>query len=141
VFDALNAGAVDFVTKPDLSTQRGFDFLINELIIKIKIASMAKVGHWKKEYADLKTIGSMNREASSKSLLLVPPPEGPRRYTICSERFRGTSRYCYCSAHAPVFTRMYAERLNNSCLMEVKEAQTGDRVCQGRVLIAPGIIT
>jgi len=70
VFDALNAGAVDFVTKPDLSTQRGFDFLINELIIKIKIASMAKVGHWKKEYADLKTIGSMNREASSKIIAI-----------------------------------------------------------------------
>jgi len=48
VFDALNAGAVDFVTKPDLSTQRGFDFLINELIIKIKIASMAKVDTGKK---------------------------------------------------------------------------------------------
>ncbi len=38
----------------------------------------------------------------------------------------------------PVFTRMYAERLNKSCAMEVKEAQNGDRVYQGRVLIAPG---
>jgi len=42
VFDALNAGAVDFVTKPDLSTQRGFDFLINELIIKIRLLQWQK---------------------------------------------------------------------------------------------------
>ncbi|HYH02048.1 MAG TPA: CheB methylesterase domain-containing protein, partial [Bacillota bacterium] len=41
--------------------------------------------------------------------------------------------------HMPaVFTKMYAERLNNSCLMEVKEAENGDRVYPGRILIAPG---
>jgi len=33
---------------------------------------------------------------------------------------------------------MYAERLNNSCLLEVKEAQSGDLILPGRVLIAPG---
>jgi two-component system chemotaxis response regulator CheB len=38
----------------------------------------------------------------------------------------------------PVFTKMYAERLNNSCSMEVKEAETGDVICTGRALIAPG---
>lgn len=38
----------------------------------------------------------------------------------------------------PVFSRMFAERLNNSIDLEVKEAQTGDYVQKGRVLIAPG---
>lgn len=38
----------------------------------------------------------------------------------------------------PVFTRMYAERLNNSCMLEAKEAENGDRVYPGRLLIAPG---
>ena len=33
---------------------------------------------------------------------------------------------------------MYAERQNNQCEVAVKEAQTGDRVLQGQVLIAPG---
>lgn len=36
------------------------------------------------------------------------------------------------------FTKMYAERLNRLCAMNVKEAQSGDMVCQGQVLIAPG---
>jgi len=139
VFDALNAGAVDFVTKPDLSTQRGFDFLINELIIKIKIASMAKVGHWKKEYADLKTIGSMNREASSKIIAIGASTGGTEAiYNLLRAFPRDIPGTVIVQHMPPVFTRMYAERLNNSCLMEVKEAQTGDRVCQGRVLIAPG---
>jgi two-component system chemotaxis response regulator CheB len=36
------------------------------------------------------------------------------------------------------FTRMFSERLNSLCVMEVKEAEDGDRVMPGRVLIAPG---
>jgi len=38
----------------------------------------------------------------------------------------------------PVFTKMFAERLNNSCLLEVKEAQNGDKLYKGKVLLAPG---
>ena len=38
----------------------------------------------------------------------------------------------------PVFTAMYAERLNRQCLVTVKEAQDGDYVRRGQVLIAPG---
>ncbi|VBB07468.1 signal transduction response regulator chemotaxis protein-glutamate methylesterase, partial [Lucifera butyrica] len=38
----------------------------------------------------------------------------------------------------PVFTSMYAARLNSTCAVEVKEAQTGDLILPGRVLIAPG---
>jgi two-component system chemotaxis response regulator CheB len=33
---------------------------------------------------------------------------------------------------------MFAERLNNTCALEVKEAENNDRVYPGRVLIAPG---
>jgi two-component system chemotaxis response regulator CheB len=36
------------------------------------------------------------------------------------------------------FTYQFATRLNNECLLEVKEAEDGDEVRPGRVLIAPG---
>jgi two-component system chemotaxis response regulator CheB len=36
------------------------------------------------------------------------------------------------------FTRAFAERLDRTCRIEVKEAEDGDRVLQGRALIAPG---
>jgi len=36
------------------------------------------------------------------------------------------------------FTRMYADRLNDLCAMEVREARSGDRLQRGTVLIAPG---
>lgn len=38
----------------------------------------------------------------------------------------------------PGFTKMYADRLNGLCEMEVREAKTGDRVKPGLALIAPG---
>ncbi|MGE3537614.1 MAG: chemotaxis response regulator protein-glutamate methylesterase [Candidatus Tectimicrobiota bacterium] len=41
--------------------------------------------------------------------------------------------------HMPAkFTASFAERLNHMCALEVREAQTNDRVTPGRVLIAPG---
>ena len=38
----------------------------------------------------------------------------------------------------PVFTEMYAERLNRLCAMEVREAKDGDDLYSGLCLIAPG---
>ncbi len=36
------------------------------------------------------------------------------------------------------FTKSFANSLNNICKLEVKEAENGDRLYQGRVLVAPG---
>ncbi|MFA5527170.1 MAG: CheB methylesterase domain-containing protein [Peptostreptococcales bacterium] len=38
----------------------------------------------------------------------------------------------------PVFTALYAERLNKNCIFDVKEATDGDEITPGKVLIAPG---
>jgi two-component system chemotaxis response regulator CheB len=38
----------------------------------------------------------------------------------------------------PVFSKAFSDRLNDQCRMEVKEAQDGDELRAGRVLIAPG---
>jgi two-component system chemotaxis response regulator CheB len=41
--------------------------------------------------------------------------------------------------HMPeAFTRAFAERLDRTCRIEVKEAVDGDRVLEGRALVAPG---
>lgn len=40
----------------------------------------------------------------------------------------------------PVFTEMYAERLNRLCAMEVREAKDGDELYSGLCLIAPGAL-
>jgi len=50
-----------------------------------------------------------------------------------------TTRGIVVVQHMPeTFTGAFAARLNTLCEMEVKEARDGDRVIDGRVLIAPG---
>ena len=49
VFDAMQAGAVDFVAKPVATNQKELEaFLVNELPVKIKVASTAKISRIKR---------------------------------------------------------------------------------------------
>jgi len=139
VFEALRAGAVDFVTKPDVSSPRGFEMLVNELVVKIKIASMAKVGKWKNEGAVQRAGGRLNTVASDGIIAIGASTGGTEAIFEVLKRFSKDMPGTVIVQHMPpVFTKMYAERLNNSCLVEVKEAKTGDEIVPGRVLIAPG---
>lgn len=131
VFNALNAGAVDFVPKPESDT--GEEAFLNELKIKIKIAQTANLTHWKKEkaYSDVSSnnriisIGASTGGTEAIFSVLKALPENMPGIVIVQHM-------------PPVFTRMYAERLNNLTSHYVKEAQTGDIVKKGSVLIAPG---
>lgn len=50
VFDAMNAGAVDFVAKPSYTDRRQLEnFVQSELLVKIKIASTAKISKIKQK--------------------------------------------------------------------------------------------
>lgn len=138
VFEALNAGAVDFVMKPDSRNNRGIDSLINELIIKVKIASTAKVGHWKADPAFKKIIGQTGG-GLERIIAIGASTGGTEAIAQIIKAFPRDMPGTVIVQHMPpVFTRMYADRLNNSCPMEVKEAENGDAVFPGRVLIAPG---
>lgn len=138
VFDALNAGAVDYVIKPDFRNGRGIEPLINELIIKIKIASTAKVGHWKTNHAARQSISRIGTD-TGKLIAIGASTGGTEAIAHILKAFPADMPGTVIVQHMPpVFTRMYAERLNNNCLMEVREAKDGDVVRPGRVLIAPG---
>src|SRR6056297_3616951 len=62
VFDALNAGAVDFVNKPNLELT--MDNFVEELIEKIKVASTVNVSHHKRninKYIERKSVKNSER--------------------------------------------------------------------------------
>jgi len=139
VFDALNAGAVDFVVKPDVKGEKSFESFINELIIKIKIASMAKVGHLKKDYVGNELTRSVGTHNNNSMIAIGASTGGTEAiYEIIRALPRDMPGIVVVQHMPPVFTAMYAQRLNNSCRMEVKEAQHGDLILPGKVLIAPG---
>jgi len=150
VFDAMHNGAIDFVGKP--GSTPGFDeskFVI-EIIQKIKVASTAQTHR----YADQKPVRPAAQPAapakptarpvvsgaSSKSLIAIGASTGGTEAIIeVVKHFPANTPGVVIVQHMPpVFTKMYAERVDRICMMSVKEATNGDRVKQGTILIAPG---
>lgn len=140
VFDALEAGAVDFVNKPtNLNRAQLNDFLAQELATKVKIASTAKVGRLKK--VDPVTVSTGITTVGNKdSIVAIGASTGGTEaiFEVVKGFKRDIPGVVIVQHMPPGFTKMYAERLNNQCEVAVKEAQTGDRVMPGQVLIAPG---
>jgi two-component system, chemotaxis family, protein-glutamate methylesterase/glutaminase len=142
-FKALGLGAFDFVTKPrDVSTH--MEESANELIAKIKAAAECKVvrpGHLlgmptraEKTFSGksaprptkLVAIGvSTGGPQALEFLLAQLPPDFPGSIVIVQHMPEG-------------FTEMFSRRLDEICSLRVKEAQSGDILQAGRVLVCPG---
>ncbi|NOV65613.1 two-component system chemotaxis response regulator CheB [Clostridium saccharobutylicum] len=137
VFDAINAGAVDFVTKPDVQSAKSVESFINDLIVKIKIAAVAKVSMSK----SISAINSVTSEASdTDKIIAIGASTGGTEaiHRLLSHLPKNTPGIVIVKHIPPIFSRMFAERLNNCTNLKVKEAQTGDFLENGKVLIAPG---
>ena len=139
VFEALNAGAVDFVAKPVVTDRRQLEeFVTKELITKIKIASVAHVERRKRENI---IVPSQSVLGKSENLVVAigASTGGTEAIATVLQEFGEDIPGVVIVQHMPMhFTNMYATRLNNQCRVQVKEAKTGDRVLPGQVLIAPG---
>lgn len=149
VFDALSAGAVDFVRKPAMQSPNALDLFISELVTKISIASIARVKVNKapvpKPLNPLPTTTSLSSELnktvrSNSMVIAIGASTGGTEATlkVLKDLPAHTPGILVTQHMPPGFTAMYAERLNKLCPMNVKEARTGDKVVPGQVLIAPG---
>ncbi|WP_331487901.1 protein-glutamate methylesterase/protein-glutamine glutaminase [Anaerocolumna sp. AGMB13025] len=142
VFDAMNAGAIDFVTKPNINSIKGVEEFINDMIYKIKIAVAANVQPNGKvspvEKAMDKVKGSSIKD-SCKIIAIGASTGGTEAIYSLIKRLPVHIPGIVIVQHIPaVFSRMFAERLNNSTPFEVKEAKSGDYIENGHILIAPG---
>jgi two-component system chemotaxis response regulator CheB len=147
VFDAMAAGAIDFVGKP--GSTPGFDEaqFIKEIIQKIKVASTAHT-FTREDFARAKPAVRPTTPvarptvsgATSKSVIAIGASTGGTEAIIeVVKHFPANTPGVVIVQHMPpVFTRMYAERVDKLCSMSVKEAKNGDRVNSGTILIAPG---
>jgi len=138
VFDALDAGAVDFVTKPDVTSVASVENFVNEMIEKVKIASAAKVLYEKSN--NMQSKDAFYEKPNSSRIIAIGASTGGTEaiYSVVMNLPANTPGIVIVQHIPPVFSRMFAERLNASSKLDVKEARAGDFVAQGRVLIAPG---
>jgi two-component system chemotaxis response regulator CheB len=143
VFEALSAGAVDFVRKPDMSSGNSSSTFLNTLISKIFIASRAKI-----KVPQASPVVSKNSLNNGKlfslnaynTVIAIGASTGGTEATLqVLKNLPPDTPGILVTQHMPEgFTKMYADRLNRLCQMNVKEAQSGDAIERGQVLIAPG---
>lgn len=140
VFDALNAGAVDFVAKPSFTdATRMAEYIREDLPEKIRIASKAQISEIKR-LAMSKIEREERENVQDQRIIAIGASTGGTEAT--KEVLMGLNKDVpgiVITQHMPEgFTSMYAERLNSLCRITVKEAKTGDVVRPGVALIAPG---
>ncbi len=141
VFDAMNAGAVDFVAKPTVSNRaQSEDSIKKALLVKMKIASTAKISNIKKTV--MMQQGNQQHLSNKRNNLIVAigaSTGGTEAIFSVVKDYATDIPGIVCVQHMPPgFTAMYAKRLNDQCRIQVKEAETGDRVMPGHMLLAPG---
>lgn len=137
VFDAMNAGAVDFVAKPNVEQVKGVETFIEDMISKIKIAAASKVPK-EGAYPSHKINNGSVRD-KYKIIAIGASTGGTEAvHQILKELPANIPGIVIVQHIPPVFSRMFAERLNNTTNLQVKEASTGDYVERGHVYVAPG---
>lgn len=144
VFDALKAGAVDFVAKPRISHSNQMEqFVKKELPEKVKIAAKARL---RESYISRETIvsgsrPSINADTDDMVIAIGASTGGTEATTEVLKDFGPDLPGVIITQHMPAgFTTMYANRLDQKFgkNIHVKEAKNGDIVRPGLVLLAPG---
>ncbi|MCL2068425.1 MAG: chemotaxis-specific protein-glutamate methyltransferase CheB [Oscillospiraceae bacterium] len=150
VFDAMQAGAVDFVSKPN--TRPGYDnnMFLREVAQKVRAAAAATSKAARPHMGAMSQIASMPGPslsnaanlsgATSRSLVAIGASTGGTEAIVeVVKKFpAGMPGVVIVQHMPPVFTKMFAERVDKISKMNVREAANGDRLERGVVLIAPG---
>jgi len=139
VFDAISAGAVDFIAKPVYNSPESFRNFINELIYKIKAASTARVA-WNRAAVPVEKSGGTLSASNADRIIAIGASTGGTEAIarIISALSANMPGIVIVQHIPPVFSGMFAKRLDAISSLEVREARNGDYVEQGKVLVAPG---
>ena len=141
VFDALHAGAVGFVRKPDgVQSREAFVQSLAEAVTEAasaKVRRPAPVKAPEVEAAPMLPLGPLTLK--QPYLIGLGASTGGTEATLeVMKRLPADIPPMVVVQHMPPgFTKMYAERLNKLCRMEVREAANGDKLHPGLALVAP----
>jgi two-component system chemotaxis response regulator CheB len=140
---ALSAGAVDFVAKPSGSISLDIDRVKGTLVEKIKAVytvSRFKLRGPPVELPELQKGTSRPAVRAKKIIVIGSSTGGPGALEqVVPKLPENLKAGVLIVQHMPLgFTKSLAERLNRISPFEVKEAQDGDVIMEGRALLAPG---
>lgn len=152
VFRALELGALDFVGKPSSSASVDLLTIKEDLQKKVLQILAHKPGGRSQTPSDTSVTENRAHDLNSSGragvglhhpidIVAIGSSTGgpPALQQIFTEFKQKYSFAVVVSQHMPAgFTKAFAERLNRTSHFDIKEAEDGDLVLPGRVLIAPG---
>lgn len=139
--EALESGAMDFVTKPHANIYDGIETIEQEIIAKVK--AIAKTRPKPPSVLPKKTahpIASRALAETTKKVIAMGSSTGGTEALreVLQQMPRSSPGIVIVQHMPPSFTSAFANRLNDLCEIEVKEAEHGDFVEVGKALIANG---
>ncbi len=153
---ALEYGAVDFVSKPRVDISQGLQAYAEEIVRKVRTAAGARVRPLERP-REAAVAAGQEHKLSADAILPARPARGHLRATNriigIGSSTGGTEAIkevllrlpgdlpagIVISQHIPVnFSRSFARRVNNVTALTVCEAEDGQPILPGHVYIAPG---
>ncbi len=144
---ALSAGAVGFVTKPKLGLKAFLEDDANGIVAAVRAAARANMRAMRRPAVVAAPRLTPAPLVESKSMAVTTDrviamglsTGGVQTLEAVATRLPRTLPGIVVVQHMPEkFTASFAARLNSLCEIDVAEARNGDRVINGRMLIAPG---
>ncbi|WP_394129215.1 chemotaxis response regulator protein-glutamate methylesterase [Shewanella maritima] len=144
--EAIDLGAVDFIAKPRDNTQASLSMFQQQLVDKVTGAAEINIAEY------LTTLSTPSATKSPHSTSRQQPPSKPEQLIAIGASTGGIEAIQYIlqtmplncppiviAQHIPpVFSRSFANRLNNNCDINVIEAKGGELLSLGTAYIAPG---
>jgi two-component system chemotaxis response regulator CheB len=158
VFKALELGALDFVAKPSRTITPELRNIQEELLTKVRLVTQLRMVNLVDRAARTRTAGTMSGAFAPPPTPVAPPVsrnEGlaPPRLIAIGASTGGPPAInrilvnleptlpvgIVVTQHMPAkFTKAFAERLDRTTPWHVREAEQGDAITAGCVLVAPG---
>jgi len=150
--EALEVGAVDFISKPKIGVQEALEDYSVEIIEKVNIAAKAKVREYKGGTEALKPskkldagavlekkAGNTRFKTTDKIVAIGASTGGTEAIKEVLEKLPANAPGIVISQHIPIaFSKAFTERVNKTCQMTVCEPKDGQKIIRGYVYIAPG---
>ena len=137
VLDALAHGAFDHLGKPTMSDMDAY----SELLIETLRAANANKGKSRLKTTSIKQLTINNPSPIlDKTLIVIGASTGGTEAlrVVLRSLPANTPPILIVQHIPPIFSRTFAESLNESCAMRSKEAAHGDLVERGNIYVAPG---
>ena len=145
--EALSLGAVSIITKPKLGLRQFLEDHSNDVVASVRAAARASPRRIRNAL-DLRSqaagalgvgVGAGMVRTTDRVVAIGTSTGGTQALEVVLTAMPTNAPGIVIVQHMPEqFTAMFADRLNQLCAIEVREAADGDRIVPGLALIAPG---